>query len=261
MRTITELIEYGNTDLWDGLYRVVECKRALSPSGLPNIDYALNPYGGCEHGCVYCYAPEVLHTDWKDWRVVKVRSNIVERLSSELTGLSGTVGIGTVTDPYQGAEARFMLTRNCLEELNRKDMRVHVHTKSDLILRDLELLSSMRGEVGITLTGLDEKRSKMTEPGAPMPEKRLHALRDLTDAGVDTYALIGPVLDHLEGHEGEFVDAVVSTGVHRAVIDALNIRPLLGERLKRMGITGSDVAKERIRMLLLDSGLKVENAF
>ncbi len=259
--TITDLSEYSNVDEWDGPYRIIECKRALSSSGLPGINYALNPYGGCEHGCIYCYAPEVLHTNWRDWRVVKVRSNIVERLAMELPHLSGTVGIGTVTDPYQGAERRFMLTRHCLEELKGHDIRVHIHTKSDLVLRDIGLIAPMRGEIGITITGLDERRSKMTEPGAPMPAKRLMALKELTEAGIDTYALIGPVLDHLEGNEREFVDAIIATGVKRAVIDSLNLRPQLGDRLERMNIHGSDKARDRIRQMLRESGLGVENVF
>jgi len=233
----------------------------LSPSGLPGIDYALNPYGGCEHGCVYCYAPEVLHTDWKDWRVVKVRSNIPDRLSKELSGLDGTIGIGTVTDPYQYAEKRFKLTQRCLKILKERDFRIHLHTKSDLVLRDADLLASMRGEVGVTITGIDEKYSKITEPGAPLPVKRLYALEQLTSRGVDTYALIGPILNHLEGNEKDFVDAVVSTGVKRVFIDSLNLRPQLMERLNRMNIRGSEEAKENIRKLAVDSGLIVKNVF
>lgn len=259
--TTTNLLEFEGADLWDGRYRVAECRRALSPSGLPGIDYALNPYGGCEHGCVYCYAPEVLHTEWSDWRVVKVRTNIVERLVSELPGLKGTIGIGTVTDPYQYAEKRFMLTQRCLLELKKRDFRIHVHTKSDLILRDLDLIASMRGEVGVTITGLDERRSKMTEPGAPMPSARLDALAKLTAAGIDTYALVGPVLDHLEGTEREFVDAVAATGVKRAVIDTLNRRPQLGARLDRMNIRGSEVAREKIRRDFSARGISVSDVF
>lgn len=255
------LIEFDNRDLWDGVYEVVQCKRALSPSGLPGIQYALNPYGGCEHGCVYCYAPEVTHAQWCDWRVVKVRANIVTRLAQELPGLSGTIGIGTVTDPYQGAERRFQLTRRCLEVLHGRGFRIHVHTKSDLILRDLDLLTQMPGEVGVTVTGLDDRHSKMTEPGAPLPAQRLHALRELTAAGVDAYALIGPILDHLEGHEEEFCAAVAGTGVRRAVLDSLNLRPQLAERLDRMGIRGSDRAKENIRAGLIAAGIAVQNAF
>ncbi len=259
--TTTNLLEFEGADLWDGCYRAVECKRALSPSGLPGIDYALNPYGGCEHGCVYCYAPEVLHTEWSDWRVVKVRMNVVERLASELPGLKGTVGVGTVTDPYQYAEKRFMLTRRCLLELKKRDFRVHIHTKSDLILRDMDLIASMRGEVGVTLTGLDERRSKMTEPGAPMPSARLDALKRLTEAGIDTYALVGPILDHLEGNEDAFVGAVAATGVRRASLDTLNRRPLLGERLDRMNVRGSDRARENIRKGFSEKGIEVSDVF
>ena len=259
--TTTDIIEFENIPLWDGEYVISECRRALSPSGLPGIDYALNPYGGCEHGCIYCYAPEVLHTEWKDWRVVKVRSNIMERLTKELNGLDGTIGIGTVTDPYQYAEGRFRLTLSCLEIIKKRDFRIHLHTKSDLILRDIDLIASIRGEVGVTLTTVDERYSKMTEPGAPLPARRLETLARLTEAGVDTYALVGPVLDHLEGKEEEFVDSIVSTGVKRMTIDSLNHRPRLSERLERMRIHGSDHSKERIRDLSERSGLIVADVF
>ena len=193
--------------------------------------------------------------------MVKVRSNIADRLSRELSGLEGTIGIGTVTDPYQYAERRFGLTRRCLEILKEKDFRIHLHTKSDLVLRDVDLISSMRGEVGITITSIDDKFSKITEPGAPLPEKRLEALKHLSEMGVDTYALIGPVLSHLEGVESDFVKAVVSTGVKRVYIDALNPRPLLMERLNRMNIHGSVSSKEKIRKLAEDSGLLVKDVF
>ena len=210
---------------------------------------------------MYCYAPEVLHTDWKDWRVVKVRSNISDRLSKELSGLEGTIGIGTVTDPYQYAEKRFRLTRRCLEILKERDIRIHLHTKSDLILRDIDLISAMRGEVGITITSVSDRFSKITEPGAPLPEKRLEALRMLSERGVDTYALIGPVLNHLEGGEKDLVGAIVSTGVKRVYIDSLNLRPLLAERLARMNIRGSETARENIRRSATDAGLLVKNVF
>ncbi len=239
----------------------MKCKRALSPSGLPGIDYALNPYGGCEHGCVYCYGPEVTHTDFREWRIVRVRSNIAERLAKEVPNIEGTVGIGTVTDPYQYAEKRFMLTSQCLEVLRSAGLRIHVHTKSDLILRDLDIISRMKGEVGITITTLDEKVSHITEPGAPLPKRRLEALKELTCAGVDTYALVGPVLMYLEGKEVEFVEAVASTGVRRMCVDRLNLRPLLSQRLERMGVRGSTSALEKIRHIAGDRGIEVTDVF
>ncbi len=239
----------------------MKCKRALSPSGLPGIDYALIPYGGCEHGCGSCYGPEVTHTDIREWRIVRVRSNIADRLAKEVPNIEGTVGIGTVTDPYQYAEKRFMLTSQCLEVLGSAGLRIHVHTKSDLILRDLDIISGMKGEVGITVTTLDEKVSHVTEPGAPLPARRLGALKELTSAGVDTYALVGPVLMYLEGKEEEFVEAVASTGVRRMCIDRLNLRPLLSQRLERMGVKGSASALEKIRRLAGDSGMEVTDVF
>ncbi|HKM09397.1 MAG TPA: radical SAM protein [Candidatus Methanomethylophilaceae archaeon] len=240
---------------------MVKCRRALSPSGLPGIDFALNPYGGCEHGCVYCYAPEVTHTYWREWRIVKVRSNIASRLAKELVNLRGTVGIGTVTDPYQYAEKRFKLTRQCLEVLKASGMRIHIHTKSDMITRDIDLISKMEGEVGITITTLDNRISHITEPGAPLPAKRLEALKLLTDAGINTYALVGPVLNSLEGHEEEFVEAIISTGTRRMCLDKLNIRPKMSERLERMNIKGSGKALEKIRSLAEASGMEVIDAF
>lgn len=190
-----------------------------------------------------------------------MRSNIPYRLSKELSGLDGTIGIGTVTDPYQYAEKRFRLTQRCLEILKERDFRIHLHTKSDLILRDIDLISSMRGEVGITITGVDDRFSKITEPGAPLPGKRIEALRRLSERGVNTYALIGPVLNHLEGREEDLVNAVASAGVKRVYIDSLNPRPELMGRLIRMNICGSETSKERIRKLAADSGLLVRNVF
>lgn len=257
----TELIEYVNPGKWEGVYETVHCKRALSPSGLPRIDYALNPYGGCEHGCIYCYAPEVTHSDWSSWRVVKVRVNIVDRLARELSGLRGTIGIGTSTDPYQGAERRFLLTRRCLETLHDRGYRAHIITKSDLILRDIKLLKDMDCEVGITLTGLDDRMSKITEPGAPLPEARLEALRTLVSEGIDAYALVEPVLNHLDGKEEPFCEAIASTGVSRAEVDGLNARPGLSARLDKAGFYGSEAAVWMIRKKLSDHGLKVQGAF
>ena len=256
-----QLIEFGDESDWNGVYRMVQCKRALAPSGLPEMNYNLNPYGGCEHGCVYCYAPEVTHTDWKEWRVVKVKSNIVERLAKELPGLSGTIGIGTVTDPYQAAERRFRLTRSCLEFLQDKGHPIHLHTKSDLILRDIDLISRFEGQVAVTLTGTDERMSKITEPGAPLPEARFRALREMTEAGINTYALIAPVMAHLEGHEREFCDRVIETGVKRAALDPLNLRPQMAVRLEKMNIRGSSSALENIRRMLREGGVEVRDVF
>lgn len=246
---------------WDGVFEYIDCKKALSPSKLPEMDYALNPYMGCEHGCLYCYGPGVVHADASTWRVVRVKRNIPERLSRELPSVDGIIGIGTVTDPYQYAEGRFMLTRMCLEVIARNDREIHLHTKSDLIMRDAELLSTIKGVVGITITTLDDRISKMTEPGAPPPAKRLEAMRTLHDAGVKVYGLVAPVMNPLEGHEGELLDAIRDTGVSVIYYNPLHFRNVDPTRMMRMGISGSEEAARMLTRAGADRGLDVRHVF
>lgn len=255
------LMDFINADAWDGPYEAVECRKALSPSRLPGLNYALNPYGGCTHGCVYCYAPEVTHAEWRTWRVVRVRVNIAERLSRELRGLSGTIGIGTVTDPYQEPERRFELTRSCLDVLQGSGMSVNIMTKSDLVLRDIDLIAGLDHAVGMTLTTTDDSISKRLEPGAPLPGRRIAALKALADAGIRTYILLGPLMSVIEGRERELADAVLSTGARLASIDGLNLRPQLSERLGRMGVGPSRSSVMLVRRYLEEGGLRVEDAF
>ena len=267
-RTISEqttfdfiIDDLGSSDAWDGVFTVIDCKKALSPSRLPGLNFALNPYGGCTHGCIYCYAPEVTHSEWGDWRAVRVKKNVAERLAKELRWVDGTIGIGTVTDPYQDPERRFMLTRRCLEVISRTDVPIAILTKSDLVLRDMELISEMRHTVNITVTTVDDRVSKRTEPGAPLPSRRLDALRTLVDAGMNTTVMVGPIMSTLQGREMELAEAIIRTGVTRASLDRLNPRPLLSERLDRMGIGASPESVEKVKRYLSDAGIAVEDAF
>ena len=134
--------------------REVSCKIALSKSLLPGLDYSLNPYYGCQHGCVYCYAPNVLKIEREKWgKIVNIRRNMPKVLSKELRKKEkGVVGISTVTDPYQPLEKKFKLTRYCLQELLKYDFPICVQTKSDLVLRDVDLISKFsHAEVGVTV--------------------------------------------------------------------------------------------------------------
>ena len=260
--TETTLFDFTDEPVeWDGVFRVVQCRRALSPSGLDEMDYALNPYTGCEHGCIYCYGPAVTHTDQSKWRVVRVKANIADRLLKELPAVEGVIGIGTVTDPYQAAEGRFRLTKRCLEILSEKERAVHIHTKSDLILRDLDILSGMDATVGVTITGLDDRISKLTEPGAPLPERRLDALTKLTDAGIKTYALVAPVMSSLEGHERELLERVRETGTGRVCISELHYHNVDMSRLEKLRITNSPNTEARLMDIGHELGFNIADAF
>lgn len=261
MTTISNLLDFSDGRGWNGKYEVIQCKKALSPSKLPGIDHALNPYGGCEHGCLYCYAPELTYTEWDHWNIIRIRAGIESRLGKELNAVKGVIGIGTTTDPYQPAEERFELTRKCLIKLKERNVRIHLHTKSDLILRDIPILKELKGDIGITMTSVDERISRIIEPCAPNPARRLSALKRLTEEGMSTYALVGPVLSVLEGHENEFVEKITSTGTKRMYLDNLNDRPLLSQRMNAAGIKGSVKAKEKIRSKASSCGIEVFDVF
>ena len=258
MARIPTLLDFDvETTDWNGPYELVKCSKALHPSSIPPVRYSLNPYGGCEHGCVYCFAPGHLHMDHSEWRIVRVKTNIVERLSKEIDHTEGMIGLGTVTDAYQAAEGRFLLSRLCLELIRNKNRSVFIITKSPLVLRDADILSDMDSTVAFTITNPDTRICRMTEPGAPVADERLNALRDLVNRGIDTCVFISPVTNKLEGMEKELADKIASTGVEKVFIDPLKYRDTDIDRLKRMDIRPSESAEMRIKEACLEAGLKL----
>jgi DNA repair photolyase len=144
---------------------------------------------------VYCYAPAILRESRPWGTFVEPKENIAQALREQLPKLKkGLVGVGTVTDPYQPAEAKHKLTRACLEILAEAGWPVSIQTKSDLVLRDLDLLKRMDAEVGFTITTTNDDFSKRFEPGASLPSQRLEALRKLSSSGVRTWVFIGPII-------------------------------------------------------------------
>ncbi len=174
-------------------YIEIYVKNALFRSRLQNTDYALNPYRGCEHRCVYCYAPYVLHMPIEEWNTrVYVKRNLPTVLDRELRKKKGSVEIGTVTDAYQPAERKFQITRMSLEVLKRHRVSVSILTKSSLVLRDLDILRNMNAEVGLTITTLDDALRKRIEPYASSVNARLKTLEELSEE-LRTYAFVGPI--------------------------------------------------------------------
>jgi DNA repair photolyase len=184
----------------------VECKNALVKSGIDGVDYALNPYTGCQHGCVYCYAEFMKkytnhNEQWGEF--VDVKINVVERLRDQIKKTKpGMVMIGTVTDAYQPLEGKFQLTRKCLEILTDFDFPVFIQTKSDLILRDLDVLKKIKDkEIGFTITCVDPEVERMFEPDASDLGRRFEALKKLKDNRIPTFAFVGPILPFFSDHE------------------------------------------------------------
>ncbi len=177
----------------------VECKSALVKSRIQGMAYALNPYRGCEHGCLYCYAEFMKkYTNHQEpWgEFVDIKINVVDRLKAQTRKAKpGTVMLGTVTDAYQPIERKLGLTRRCLEALAVSDFPVSIQTKSDVVLRDLDVLRKMKDkEVGITITCPDPEVMRSFEPRAASLQKRLDALDELARNGISTFAFVGPIL-------------------------------------------------------------------
>lgn len=189
-------------------YVFISVSSALSKSGLPDLDYALNPYVGCYHKCGYCYARSYCRFEeprnrWGD--VIYVKKNVVDLLKSEVRRLrSGSVGVSTTTDPYQPVEALTELTRGSLEVLLRAGFRVVIQTKSPLVLRDLDILVPYSDlvEVGFTITSVDDSLLRGVEVRAPPPTARVRALARVSELGIKTWVFFGPIIPRLNDDSG-----------------------------------------------------------
>jgi DNA repair photolyase len=182
--------------------REIRAKSILSKSQV--FEYALNPYVGCQHACVYCYAKFMKrftgHSErWGEFVDVKV--NAPELLAREVKKKRiGKVWISGVCDPYQPLEQKYRLTNRCLDILMENRWPFTVQTKSALVLRDIEILKrSGNAEVGFSISTADEKIREIFEPGAPPLSKRIEALEHLHSEGIRTFAMIAPILPGAEG--------------------------------------------------------------
>ncbi len=226
-------------------------RKIITRNQSPDIgfDRSINAYRGCEHGCVYCYArPTHAYMglspglDFETRLFAKTNAaQALERELAEAKYTPETIALGTNTDPYQPIERRYRITRRILSVLDRVSHPVAIVTKSALILRDLDILSSMaeRGlvKVALSVTTLDRKLARAMEPRAPTAEKRLAALEALSQAGIPTAVMVAPVIPALNDAEIETILARASAaGVSEAGFVALRlpleISDLFGEWLE-----------------------------
>ena len=215
----------GEDDGWGSLYEDVQdaapagaaprttvtverARSILSRNDSPDIGFSqsLNPYRGCEHGCVYCFArPSHAYLDLSPGLDFETRlyakTNAAERLRHELARpgyAPSTITLGINTDAYQPIERSHRITRQCLEVLAQCGHPVSLVTKSALVLRDLDLLAPMARDglatVHVSMTSLDNRLSAKLEPRAAAPHTRLKVLRALSDAGVPAGVLVAPVI-------------------------------------------------------------------
>jgi DNA repair photolyase len=206
-------------------------RKIITRNDSPDIsfDRSINPYRGCEHGCVYCFARPThaflgLSPGLDFESKLFMKPNAPELLERELSAPGYTpkvIAIGTNTDPYQPIERRHQIMRRILEVLDRAGHPVGIVTKSALVLRDVDILARMAKrdlvKVAISVTTLDAKLARTMEPRASTPPRRLEALRQLVKAGVPTSTMVAPVIPALNDAEIErILEAVAETGVRHA---------------------------------------------
>jgi DNA repair photolyase len=245
-----------------------EAKSIFTPSKLPGADYVVNPYSGCAFGCVYCYADFTRrftgHVDDKWGEYVDIKINTPEIFEKELNKLSKkivkknefkqgdkpVIFFGSVTDPYQGVEAKYKLTRKCLEIVAnsdiKKDLKISLLTKSPLVTRDIDIFKQISNlEVGMTITSTDDEVSRMFESSAPSSSLRIKALEKLNEEGINTYAFVGPLLPHFVANE-ESLDklfrSIKESGTNRVWVEHINLK---GKKMQRlMELVGDRLRQE-----------------
>ena len=198
----------------------IQAKSILSKSKV--YEYVINPYLGCQHGCFYCYARFMKKYSGhrEPWgQFVDVKVNAPELLKKEITRKKpGEVWISGVCDPYQPLEAKYKLTRQCLEILAEKNWPVIVQTKSPLVLRDIDILKKGKDfQVGFSIATSDEAIRKLFEPDTPSIKERIITLSELHRAGIKTYAMIAPLLPGEEDLAG-----ILAGKVDYIIMDRMN---------------------------------------
>ncbi len=226
----------------------ITCKSALVKCGIPGIDFVINPYIGCRFGCTYCYASFMGRflkgVDIKDWgNYVYAKVNLPEVLKTELKsklknkGRGLEVFLSSVTDCYQGAEAKYKLTRQSLEILADFGFEgvLSILTKSMLVTRDIDVLKRFKhAVVGFTITSTDDKISRYFEKYAPNVSDRFAALKKLNEAGITTYAFLGPLLPHFVAQKDELEKIFIKlneVGTKDIYVEHLNLSGYIKGRL------------------------------
>jgi len=208
----------------------IQCRSALNLSKIPGFEYCLNPYVGCSHGCIYCYATFMkrFRNHPEEWgSFVDVKTNLLDVLQKEVKKKRiGLVGIGTVQDAYQPIEAKYQITRQAIKMLIENNFPFEILTKSSLIVRDIDLFKGYdKACVELTLTTLDENVRKIFEPQAASVPARLKALETLIENGIETNVFFGPVIPYFSDsaeHIRKVLTKIQEIGIKRVLVDKLN---------------------------------------
>lgn len=180
----------------------IQTTSIITPSKLPDANFVINPYIWCLHGCKYCYANFMRkfsgHLRDERWKFVDVKINAVETIKNLKKYDWKTIVIWSVTDPYQKIEEKYCITRNILEKIIWIKAKINILTKSDIIVRDIDILSKFQDlEVTVSMWTIDENIKTILEPWSPSIKSRIEALKKLDKAWIKTSLFISPILPYI----------------------------------------------------------------
>jgi len=218
--------------------------------------FSFDPYTGCEHSCIYCYATAYIPNFYNPRR----KKDLLKRVRRDLEKIpeNSLISISNSSDPYQPLEEKFKEFRKCLKIFQNFNFRILIITKSDLVLRDIDLLKNLRCAVTMTVTTLNEKIYKKLEPNAPPSERRLKALKILAENKIPTGLRLDPIFPFLNENEiEEIVKEAAKIGIKHIVASTFKPRYDSWKRFERVF---PKVAK-KLKPLYFEKGEKIKNSF
>jgi len=244
-------------------YQTIYPKTIVNKVTSPDVGmaYSMNPYQGCEHGCVYCYARNT-HEFWGysaglDFeKKILVKRNAAALLESRLQSKNWkaeTIVLSGNTDCYQPAEKKFKITRSCLQVFAQYRHPVGIITKNALVLRDLDILKELHKEglvgVHVSVTSLSERTRRILEPRTATVKRRLNTIRSLSEAGIPVNAMLSPIIPGINSHEiMDLAKAVAEAGASSFAITIVRLNGAIGQ-----------IFSDWIRKTLPDKAEKVLN--
>ena len=203
--------------------QIEQARSIISHNDSPDLsfDRSINPYRGCEHGCIYCYARPTHaylgHSPGLDFETkLYAKTNAAELLENELAKpgyVPKTIALGAVTDPYQPIERTYQISRQILEVMDRTSHPVGIVTKSALVVRDIDILQRLAERdlvrVALSVTTLDARVARAMEPRAATPSRRIETIKRLSEAGIPTTIMTAPIIPGLTDYE---IEAILTAG-------------------------------------------------
>jgi DNA repair photolyase len=208
-----------------------------------------NPYTGCDHTCVYCYASSYIPNFFN----CKPKKDLIPKLRKEAAKLKGEiVSIANSSDPYPNIEAETRLTRKCLEILSRNNCKIQIITKSPLVTRDIDLLKKTRSMVSLTITIDNDNIAKLIEPHAPPPSERLKAVKTLIQNAIPTSVRIDPIIPFINDNPENLIKTLASIGVKHVTGSTYKVKLDNWQRLSK----AMPKIAEKLKPLYFEKGEK-----